>query len=60
MRDFRWFTDFFNTGLGTAIKAVLLLVLAFIVAAIAKSLIVKLLSRTKLATLKGTGEGAEN
>ena len=29
MRDFRWFTDFFNTGLGTAIKAVLLLVLAF-------------------------------
>lgn len=47
MRDFRWFTDFFNTGLGTAIKAVLLLVLAFIVAAIAKSLIIKLLSKNE-------------
>ena len=60
MRDFRWFTDFFNTGLGTAIKAVLLLVLAFIVAAIAKSLIIKLLSKTKLSTMKGTGDGGEN
>lgn len=56
MKDFRGFTDFFDTGLGTAVKAILLLVVAFIVAAIAKSLIVKLLSKTKLSKLKGTGE----
>lgn len=40
--------DFFDTGIGTAIKAVLLLIIAFIVAAIAKSLITKLLNKTKL------------
>lgn len=46
------FVEFFNSGLGTALKAVLVLLLAFIVAAIAKALIVKLLNKTKLADLK--------
>lgn len=45
-------TEFFNSGFGTALKAILVLVIAFIVAAIAKSIIVKLLKHTKLADLK--------
>lgn len=43
---------FFDSLFGTAIKAILLLILAFIVAAIAKSLIEKLLLKTKLADPK--------
>lgn len=45
-------TLFFDSPFGAAIKAILLLILAFIVAAIAKSLCVKLLSKTKLAESK--------
>lgn len=44
--------EFFQSDFGTALKAVLVLILAFIVAAIAKNLIVKLLAKTKLADLK--------
>ena len=43
---------FFDSPFGTAIKAILLLVLAFAVAAIAKSLIEKLLMKTRLADPK--------
>lgn len=52
-------SGFFETDLGIAVKAVILLIIAFIVAAIVKSLLVKLLSKTKLAQLKSP-EGASN
>ena len=52
-------SGFFETDLGVAVKAVILLIIAFIVAAIVKSLLVKLLSKTKLAQLKSP-EGASN
>lgn len=45
-------SEFFDSAFGTAIKAILVLILAFVVAAIAKALIVKLLSKTKLADPK--------
>lgn len=41
-------TEFFNSSFGIALKAVLVLLIAFLVSALAKSLIVKLLSKTKL------------
>lgn len=40
--------NFLNSGFGAALKAVLLLIIAFIVAALCKSLVVKLLNKTKL------------
>lgn len=52
-------SGFFETDLGIAVKAVILLIIAFIVAAIVKSLLVKLLSKTKLSQLKSP-EGASN
>lgn len=55
------FYEFFNSGFGMALKAILVLILAFVVAAIAKSLIEKLLKHTKLADLKRTDKnGQEN
>lgn len=57
------FVEFFNSGFGTALKAILLLIIAFVVAAICKSLAVKLLNKTKLANLKskdGTASEGEN
>lgn len=57
------FVEFFNSGFGTALKAILLLIIAFAVAAICKSLAVKLLNKTKLASLKskdGTANEGEN
>ena len=55
------FYEFFNSGFGTALKAILVLILAFVVAAIAKSLIEKLLKHTKLADLTRTDKnGQEN
>ncbi len=43
--------SFFSSGIWAVIKAVLLLLLAFITAAIVKSLVTKLFTRTKLNTL---------
>lgn len=54
------FVEFFNSGFGTAIKAILILIVAFIAAAICKSLIVKLLSRTKLAEVNKGKDSASN
>ncbi len=49
------FVSFFSSGIWAVIKAVLLLLLAFITAAVVKSLVVKLFTRTKLnALLKQT------
>lgn len=45
------FVSFFSSGIWAVIKAVLLLLLAFITAAVVKSLIVKLFTRTKLNAL---------
>lgn len=45
------FVSFFSSGLWAVIKAVLLLLLAFITAAVVKSLVVKLFTKTKLNTL---------
>lgn len=45
------FASFLSTGAWSVIKAVLLLILALIVAKIAKSLIVKLLTKTKISYL---------
>lgn len=45
------FASFLSTGTWSVIKAVLLLILALIVAKIAKSLIVKLLTKTKISYL---------
>lgn len=50
--------SFFSSGIWGVIKAVLLLLLAFITAAVVKSLVVKLFTKTKLNTLlKQTGAG---
>lgn len=49
------FVSFFNSGIWAVIKAALLLLLAFITAAVVKSLVVKLFTKTKLnALLKQT------
>lgn len=45
------FVSFFSSGLWAIIKAVLLLLLAFITAAVVKSLVVKLFTKTKLSAL---------
>ena len=45
------FASFLSTGAWSVIKAVLLLILALIVAKIAKSLIIKLLTKTKISYL---------
>lgn len=50
------FASFFGAGLWGIIKAVLVLVLAFIAAAIVKSLVMKLLTKTKLNALFGKAE----
>ena len=47
------FSSFFSTGVWAVIKAALLLVLAFIVAGIVKSLVVKLFTKTRLNALLG-------
>lgn len=47
------FVTFFGTGLWAVIKAVLILLLAFLVSGIVKSLVVKLLTKTKLSVLVG-------
>lgn len=47
------FTTLFGSGIWAVIKAVLILLLAFITAAIVKSLVVKLFTKTKLNTLLG-------
>lgn len=47
------FASFLGTGLWSVLKAVLILALAFIVAGIVKSLVVKLFTKTKLASLFG-------
>ena len=47
------FVTFLGTGLWAVIKAVLILLLAFLVAGIVKSLVVKLLTKTKLSVLPG-------
>ncbi len=51
------FIEFFNSGFGTALKAILILIIAFIVAAICKSLVTKLLGRTKLASMEAGPDG---
>lgn len=45
--------SFFGAGIWAVIKAVLILVLAFIVAAIVKSMVVKLLAKTRFSSLLG-------
>lgn len=45
------FISFLGTGLWAVIKAILILALAFVVAAIVKSLVVKLLTKTKVSAL---------
>lgn len=47
------FATLFGSGIWAVIKAVLILLLAFITAAIVKSLVVKLFTKTKLNTLLG-------
>lgn len=47
------FTAFFGEGIWATLQAVLILILAFISAAIVKSLVVKLLTKTRLQTLMG-------
>ncbi|USF26675.1 hypothetical protein N510_001606 [Firmicutes bacterium ASF500] len=42
------FTAFFGEGIWATLQAVLILILAFISAAIVKSLVVKLLTKTRL------------
>ena len=58
------FTSFFGGGIWAVIKAVLILLLAFVTAAIVKSLVVKLFTKTKLNALLGQadtkGSGREN
>lgn len=47
------FVSFFGAGVWAVIRAALILVLAFIAAAIVKSLVVKLFTKTKLASMAG-------
>lgn len=47
------FVSFLGAGMWAVIKAALILLLAFIVAAVVKSLVVKLLTKTKLSSLLG-------
>lgn len=56
------FVSLFSSGIWAVIKAVLLLLLAFITAAVVKSLVVKLCTRTRLNALlnqTGTADGTE-
>lgn len=48
--------NFFNSGIGSVIKAVLILILAFIVAAVVKNIVIKLLSKTKWGSKKDTAD----
>lgn len=50
------FVSFLGAGLWGVIRAILILVLAFIAAAIVKSLVVKLLTKTKVSSLFGKSE----
>lgn len=52
------FTSLFSGGLWAVIKALLILLLAFITAAIVKSLVVKLFTKTKLNALLGREDSA--
>lgn len=52
------FVSFFSSGIWALIKAVLLLLLAFITAAVVKSLVVKLFTKTKLNTLLKQADNA--
>lgn len=52
LRPYTEISDFFETDLGTAIKAILLLIIAFLVAYIVKAILVKILSKTKLSKAK--------
>lgn len=47
------FVSFLGAGMWAVVKAALILILAFIVAAVVKSLVVKLLAKTKLSFLLG-------
>ncbi len=55
---FDTFLSFFSTGAWSIIRAVLILILAFIVAKIVKSLVVKLLTKAKLNFLFGKSDEA--
>lgn len=52
------FVSFFSSGIWALIKAVLLLLLAFITATVVKSLVVKLFTKTKLNTLLKQADNA--
>ena len=52
------FARFFGEGVWAVLEAVLILILAFVAAAIVKSLTVKLLTRTKLQALLGKRDPA--
>lgn len=54
------FASLFSSGIWAVIKAVLILLLAFITAAVVKSLVMKLFTKTKLNALLGrSGTGAD-
>lgn len=53
------FVSFFSSGIWAVIKAVLLLLLAFITAAVVKSLVVKLFTKTKLNALLAQTDSAD-
>lgn len=50
------FVSFFGTGVWAVVRAALILILAFIVAAIVKSLVVKLFTKTKLVSAIGKSD----
>lgn len=52
------FTSLFSSGIWAVIKAVLILLLAFITAAVVKSLVMKLFTRTKLNALLGRSDSS--
>lgn len=52
-------TAFLGTGIWAIIKAVVLLLLAFLAAKIVKSLIIKLFTKTKLNALLGKSDAAQ-
>lgn len=55
------FVSFFGAGVWAVVRAALILILAFIVAAIVKSLVVKLFTKTKLISVIGkSGESDRN
>ncbi len=53
------FVSFFGSGIWAVIKAVLLLLLAFITAAVVKSFVVKLFTKTKLSALLKQSDSAD-